>query len=156
MQISRNMMYWAIAVPVLGAVGFGLGISVRRYVQPNTIAQAETTSSEVAVISEPGEQVDRIEQLKCEVAQGWPVVLVRDVSEQSPWWVQAPAKLDGTNKYKARVHFGNEKTESGQKFEIVVLSAPDASKAQQFETGTLLEDLPDDVPHSEPVAVVRR
>jgi hypothetical protein len=138
-----------------------------RDAKPEAIAKVETNvvlpktksepqKSEVAVISPSGEQVDRVEQLTCEVAKGWPVVLVRDANDRSPWWVQAPAELEGANKYKARVHFGNEKTESGQKYQIVVLAAPDVSQAQQFEIGTTLEGLPENVPHSEPVIVVRR
>ena len=148
MKLTRTMLICTIAAPVLGTAGLGLWMNSHR--------EVPTKGSEVTVLTQPGEQVNRIEQLKCEVAKGWPVVLVRDANERSPWWVQAPAESEGANKYKARVHFGNEKTESGQKYQIVVLAAPDASQAQQFEAGTTLDGLPEDVPHSAPIEVVRR
>ena len=162
MNVTRTMLSCAIAVPVLGVSGWGLWMNSHRDAKPEAITKVATkttsvpTKSDVAVISPPGEQVGRVEQLTCEVAKGWPVILVRDANDRSPWWVQAPAESEGANKYKARVHFGNEKTESGQKYQIVVLATPDASQAQQFETGTTLDGLPDDVPHSDPVIVVRR
>ena len=148
MKFTRTNLIGIAAMPVLGAVGLGLWMNSHREEQSN--------SPEVAVLTQTGEQVGRIEHLTCEVAKGWPVILVRDANERSPWWVQALAESEGANKYKARVHFGNEKTESGQKYQIVVLSTPDASQAQQFEAGTTLDGLPEDVPHSDPVVVVRR
>lgn len=156
MKVTRTMLSGAVAVTVLGALGLGQWMKSHQDEQPTPVAEAKTKTSAVAVISSPGEQVGRVEQLTCEVAQGWPVILVRDANERSPWWVQALAESEGANKYKARVHFGNEKTESGQKYQIVVLSTPDASQAQQFEAGTTLDGLPEDVPHSDPVVVVRR
>ncbi len=156
MKFTRTMLNCAVAVPVLGVAGLSLWLNSHRDAKAEPIAQVETKKPDVAVISPPGEQVSRVEQLTCQVAKGWPVILVRDANERSPWWVQAPAESEGANKFKARVHFGNEKTESGQKYQIVVLATPDASQAQQFETGTTLEGLPEDVPHSDPVIVVRR
>lgn len=162
MNVKRTMLNCAIAIPVLGVAGWGLWLNSHRDARPEPITKAAKKStsvaamSDVAVISPPGEQVGRVEQLTCEVGKGWPVILVRDANDRSPWWVQAPAESEGAHKYKARVHFGNEKTESGQKYQIVVLTTPDASQARQFETGTTLDGLPDDVPHSDPVIVVRR
>ncbi len=156
MKVTRTMLKYAIALPVLGAAGLGFWMNSHKDAKAEPDAKNETVKLDVAVISPPGEQVGRVEQLTCEVARGWPVILVRDANERSPWWVQAPAESEGANKYKARVHFGNEKTESGQKYQIVVLSTPDASQAQRFETGTTLEGLPEHVPHSDPVIVVRR
>ncbi|MCX7420997.1 MAG: hypothetical protein NT013_15855 [Planctomycetia bacterium] len=156
MKFSRTMLNCAVALPVLGVAGLSLWLNSHREVKAEPVAQVETKKSDVAVISPPSDQVGCVEQLTCQVAKGWPVILVRDANERSPWWVQAPAESEGANKFKTRVHFGNEKTESGQKYQIVVLATPDASQAQLFETGTTMNDLPEDVPHSEPVIVVRR
>ncbi|MBC7822029.1 MAG: hypothetical protein IAG10_34520 [Planctomycetaceae bacterium] len=154
MKLSRKWMYWAMAVPVLGAAGLGIW----RYSQPSTAhaAAATATMSPIAVSTKPGDPVNRIEHLTCEVTQGWPVILVRDANDQSPWWVQGRAERQEAQRYSARAHFGNETTESGQRYQIVVLSAADESAARQFETGTTLDQIPADLPRSEPIEVVRR
>lgn len=146
-------MYWATVVPVLGVAGWGLW----RFSSPHANAAAGVvTMAPIAVSTKPGDPVGRIENLTCEVAQGWPVILVRDDNERSPWWVQGQAERQDGQKYSARVHFGNETTESGQRYQIVVLSAADESAAKRFETGMTLNGVPSDLPHSEPIEVVRR
>ena len=152
MKLSRKWMYWATAVPVLGAAGFGIW----RYSQPSTAHAAVTTMSPIAVSTKPGAPVNRIEHLTCEVSQGWPVILVRDANDESPWWVQGRAERQEAQTYSARAHFGNETTQPGQRYQIVVLSAADESAARQSETGTTLEQIPADLPHSDPIEVVRR
>ena len=152
MKRSRKWLYWATAVPLLGAAGLG----VWKYAQPSTAQAVATTMSPIAVSTKPGAPVNRVEHLTCEVSQGWPVILVRDANDQSPWWVQGRAERQEAQRYSARAHFGNETTMPGQRYQIVVLSAADESAARQYETGTTLEQFPADLPHSEPIEVVRR
>ncbi len=150
MKLSRKWIYWAAALPVLGVAGWGIW----HYSKP---AQAVApTTTPIAVNTKPGDPVNRIEHLTCEVSHGWPVILVRDANDQSPWWVQGRAERQEAQKYLARAHFGNETAESGQRYQIVVLSAADESMARQYETGTTLEQIPADLPHSETIEVVRR
>lgn len=152
MKFSRKWMYWMTAVPVLGIAGLGIW----KYSQPSTANAAATTVSTIAVSTKPGDPVNRIEHLTCEVTQGWQVILVRDANDRSPWWVQGWAERQEAQKYAARAHFGNETTESGQRYQIVVLSAANEAAARLFETGTTLDLLPADLPRSEPIEVVRR
>ena len=152
MKRSRKWLYWATAVPLLGAAGLG----VWKYSQPSTVPAAAGTVSPIAVSTKPGAPVNRVEHLTCEVSQGWPVILVRDANDQSPWWVQGRAERQEAQRYSARAHFGNETTVPGQRYQIVVLSAANESAARQYETGTTLEQFPADLPHSDPIEVVRR
>ncbi len=114
------------------------------------------TVAPIAVSTKSGDPVGRIEHLTCEVSQGWPVVLVRDANDESPWWVQGRAERQEAQRYSARAHFGNETTTPGQRYQIVVLSVTDESAARQYETGTTLKQIPADLPHSDPIEVVRR
>lgn len=152
MYFSRRWVYWMMVVPVLGAAGFGIW----KFSQPRSANAATATVAPIAISTKPGEPVNRIEHMTCEIAQGWPVVLVRDANDRSPWWVQGQAERQEAQKFTARVHFGNETTESGQRYQIVVLSAADESAAKRFETGTTLDEIPSDLPHSESIEVVRR
>ncbi len=152
MKLSRKWIYWAIALPVLGAAGLGIW----KYSQPSKALAATTTVAPIAVGTKSGAPVGRVEHLTCEVSQGWPVVLVRDANDESPWWVQGRAERQEAQRYSARAHFGNETTQPGQRYQIVVLSAADESAARQYETGTTLETIPADLPHSDPIEVVRR
>lgn len=152
MKLSRKWIYWATALPLFGAVGLGIW----KYSQPSKAQAAAMSVAPVAIKTQPGAPVNRIEHLTCEVSQGWPVVLVRDANEESPWWVQGRAERQEAQKYSARAHFGNETTRPGQRYQIVVLSAADESAARQYETGTTLEQIPADLPHSDPIEVVRR
>lgn len=149
MNLSRKWVYWATVVPVLGVAGWGLW----SYSQPRP---ASAAMAPIAVSTKPGDPVDRVEELTCEIAQGWPVVLVRDANDRSPWWVQGQAERQEAHRFSARTHFGNETTESGQRYQIVVLSAASESAARRFETGTTLDEIPTDLPRSESIEVVRR
>lgn len=152
MKLPRKWVYWMTIVPVLGAAGFG----VWKFWQPRSANAAVAAVSPIAVSTKPGDPVSRVERMTCELAQGWPVILVRDANDRSPWWVQGQAERQDGQRFEARVHFGNETTESGQRYQIVVLSAADESAARRFETGTMLDEIPSDLPHSESIEVVRR
>lgn len=152
MKLSRRWVYWVAVVPVLGAAGLGIW----KYSPPRAANAASAAMASIAVSAKPGAPVSRVEHLACEVTQGWPVILVRDANDRSPWWVQGQAERQDGQKFSARAHFGNETTESGQRYQIVVLSAPDESAAKRFETGSTMGEIPSDLPHSESIEVVRR
>ncbi len=153
MKLSRKWLYWATAVPVLGLAGLGIW----KHSPPSSVhAAVAKTTSDIAVNNPPGSPVNRVEQLTCKVSQGWPVILVRDANDKSPWWVQGRAERQEAQTYSARAHFGNETTTPGQRYQIVVLSATDESAAQRYETGATLGEIPADLPHSDPIEVVRR
>ena len=83
------------------------------------------------------------------------MILVRDDNDRSPWWVQGKAERQDDHKFLARAHFGNETTEPGQRYQIVVLSATDETQARGFETGMMLDDIPQNLSRSEAMEVVR-
>jgi hypothetical protein len=155
MKFSRKWLYSAMTVPVLGAASLGWW-QHSRPAKADAVAPAPVAPGLVAVSIKPGEPVNRIEHLTCEVSQGWPVILVRDANESSPWWVQGQAERQEAHKFTARAHFGNETTESGQRYQIVVLQAAEESAARRFETGTVLDEIPSDLPRSEFIEVVHR
>lgn len=152
MKLPRKWACWATVVPVLGAAGLGIW----KYSQPRTANAASAAVAPIAVDTKPGAPVSRVEQLKCEVTQGWPVILVRDANDHSPWWVQGQAERQEGQAFSARAYFGNEATESGQRYQIVVLSAADESAARRYETGSTLDEIPSNLPRTEPIEVVRR
>ncbi|MFM9965388.1 MAG: hypothetical protein ACKV2Q_29740 [Planctomycetaceae bacterium] len=162
MKLSRKWMYCAAAVPLVGAAGWGIWKSSQLSTGNAAATQmietkaAETTVPPIAVSTKPGAPVNRVENLTCEVTQGWPVILVRDANDHSPWWVQGRAERQEAQTYSARAHFGNDTTKPGQRYQIVVLSAEDEWAARQYETGTTLDEFPADLPHSDPIEVVRR
>lgn len=152
MKLSRKWVYWAAVVPVLGATGLGIW----KFSKPRAANAATATVAPIAVGTKPGAPVSRVEQLQCEVAQGWPVILVRDANDRSPWWVQGQAERQEGQAFSARAYFGNEATESGQRYQIIVLSAADESAARRYETGSTLDEIPSNLPRTEPIEVVRR
>lgn len=164
MKLSRRWIYSVAIVPVLGAAGFGVW-KISQPVAANAAHEAnadhevsatEAATAPVAISAKPGEPVQRVEHMTCEVAKGWPVILVRDANDRSPWWVQGKAERKDGQKFTARAHFGNETTEVGQRYQIVVLSTADESAAQRFETGTTLDEIPRDLTHSDLIEVVRQ
>ena len=170
MKFSRRWIYWATIVPVLGVAGMvfwkpsqpqpvkaaNSTAATKASQATDVVSEADASAAPMGVSTKPGSPVNRVEHMTCEVAQGWPVVLVRDANDQSPWWIQGRAERQAGQRFTARAHFGNDATEPGQRYQIVVLSAKDESAAKQFETGATLEEIPAELPHSEPIEVVRR
>ncbi len=148
MRFTRTVKSILIAAPVLGVTGFG----VLTYSPKERVAEAGT----ITVNSTLGDEVQRVELVNCDVTQGWPVMVVRDIRSKGPWWIQSKCEPEGSNRYKARVHFGNDKTSPGTKYQMVVLSVADSAAAAKFEVGKTMEDLPIHLPHSDPIEVVRK
>jgi hypothetical protein len=85
----------------------------------------------------------------------WPVVFVRPLVGEEPWWLQPAVPDVVSGQWTARAHFGNKDTPAGTRFSLVVGVAKSKEAAAAFKEGTTLETLPPDLPHSTPVTVYR-
>jgi hypothetical protein len=127
------------------------------------------SSAEVSVVFERKEMADALPDLILEprpnaivpivaevrgkvVDEGVPIVLVRAALPNSPWWIQAPAEING-DQFKAQVRFGNDMTLPGTKFRTTVIMARNARHAESYQVGGTLAELPDDLTRSEAVEV---
>src|SRR4051794_24066333 len=66
-----------------------------------------------AVVVSPKSQavVSEVDEVEGRLAgPGWPVLLVRATSADSPWWVQPPVSEVVDGKFTARVHVGDATT----------------------------------------------
>jgi hypothetical protein len=86
---------------------------------------------------------------------GWPVVFVRPVLENAPWWVQPAVDEVVAKKFSGRAYFGDRDTPRGTKFALVVVVVKEREEASKFKTGMTLKSLPDDLPHSKKVIFYR-
>lgn len=148
MRFTRRWKIALVAAPVVGTAGFGMWA----FSQSPRSAEAAA----IRVSATPGTEVQRIERLTCEADRGWPVVMVRATASKEPWWVQASCEHEAENRFQARVHFGNEKTLPGARYQMIVLTVADAAAAAKFAVGSQLEEIPVHLPHSEPIEVVRK
>ena len=139
----RQTMRCAAVVPTLFVAGYAA-----RSMYGQRVA--------IAVDSRSGQLVERIQEVECDTPTGWPVVVVRDVSATSEWWVQERCRAVKGTRFVATSHFGNEATPPGTRFQLVVLAMRDAETAAHFTVGSRLEQLPSEVPRSEPVELVRQ
>jgi hypothetical protein len=110
----------------------------------------------LAAAAPPGQVVDRIQEVECDSPVGWPVVLVRDVAAGAEWWVQEPCRAIRGTRFVTRSHFGNEKTPSGTRYQLVVLAMRDANEASRFTVGSRFTELPSEAACSEPIELVRQ
>jgi hypothetical protein len=110
-----------------------------------------------AVITSPSEKarVGTSEEIEGQLAvEGWPVVLVRPMLPDQPWWVQAPVEEVAKGKFSAQVQLGDGMTEKGTRFRIIVVVAPTREEALKFKRGATRTSLPAGLPRSEPVTVI--
>jgi hypothetical protein len=112
-----------------------------------------------ATVEEPkaGAKVEQISEVEGEVlTSGWPVVLVRPLAGDQPWWIQAPVEEVRGGRFSAPVLFGNDDTKTGTQFRVVIVVANSKKDAMKFERGKTLSALPAGTPRSEQVTVVRK
>ncbi len=123
-----------------------------------TLAESEEVVTTVASVIQspaPNSIVDRVAELHgLRQAEGQPIVLVRCVAANSPWWVQQPVKLQDDGSFVASIRVGNDKTPDGTRFRVTVIFCTD-KHAQSFQPGMSVDKLPADVPRSEEVTVLR-
>jgi hypothetical protein len=104
----------------------------------------------------PNELVSRVDEIRGRLPfKCVPVVLVRSALPNSYWWIQAPAETTSDGRFDAHACFGNEKTPPGARFRVVVIAVEDRQEADSYQVGGTLAELPDDVPRSEEIVVLR-
>jgi hypothetical protein len=122
------------------------------------LAQEKKDKPPVTLLSpKDGAVVPQVEELEGRVdgKDAWPVVFVRPLVGEEPWWVQ-PAVTDVVSgQWTGKIHFGNNDTPAGTKFSVIVGVARNKEEAAKFKAGTTLETLPPDLPHSAPITVYR-
>jgi len=93
---------------------------------------------------ESDSEVDRFEDLGGEITQkgGWPVILVRPLIEDEPWYVQPPVMAVDDGEFTTRVYFGDQKSAPGTRFRIVILVARSRLEAAKFKEGTPFRAIP--------------
>ena len=143
MKLLRLVMLLVIVIAVMLVTSYG----VHAYWQQRMT---------IAVNARSGQAVERVQEVVCDAPFGWPVVLVRDVSASSVWWVQEPCRAQRGSRFAAIAHFGNETTTPGTHFQLVVLSVRDVEQASRFVVGSTLDQLPAEIPHTEPVELIRQ
>ena len=139
----RTSLLCAAAVPTLFVAGYAVRSNYSQRMA-------------ISVDSRPGQLVERVQEVECDAPTGWPVIVVRDVSAASEWWVQERCRAVKGTRFVSTSHFGNEQTPPGTRFQLVVLAMQDAETAGYFTVGSRLEQLPSEVPHSKPVELVRQ
>ena len=98
--------------------------------------------------------VGRVETLEGNVrGDTRPVVLVR--ADDNLWWVQAIVAPQADGSFAAATRFGNDKTPMGTRFNIVVIM-PTPEQAEAYAAGMTMHELPQGIPRSDVVSVVRR
>jgi hypothetical protein len=143
-----------MSLPRSAVIWFGIGLIA--VATSTTVLSVWTRRASIVLAAPSGQTVGRVEEICCTRTSGWPVVVVRDMSAGSVWWVQERGRLRNGNEFVAVAHFGNQSTPPGTPFEIVVLSLSNADEASHFSVGSTLKELPSGIACSEPVAVIRR
>jgi hypothetical protein len=100
--------------------------------------------------------VAQVEELEGRLVKaGWPVILVRALLPDQPWWVQPAVRDVVDGQFTGRAHFGDADTPKGTRFGLVVLLAKTKEDAHQLRAGMTLKDLPGDLPRSDEIIVAR-
>jgi hypothetical protein len=116
----------------------------------------ENKEEREAVVLSPkeGAKVSQTEELEGKLnTEGWPVVLVKPLVADEPWWVQSPVDELNKGKFTTELRFGNEQTKPGTKFRVVIVVAKSKEEAFKFERGMTRAALPAGLPRSVPVTV---
>jgi hypothetical protein len=137
-----------------------LSVAIAGLILAGTLPCAGDENSEqreVVVLSpRDGAKVSQTEEVEGKVtAEGWPVVFVKPLAGDEPWWTQSPVEELNNGKFTSQVYFGNEQTKAGTKFRVVVVVARNKGEAHKFERGTTRSALPGGLPRSAPVNVTR-
>lgn len=127
----------------------------------NTLTAA-TQQEQVAEILTPKDRanVARLEDFQGRLTKkgrGWPVVLVRPLIDEEPWYVQPEVSMaSGGGLFTTRLFLGDTRTPPGTQFRILILVAPSREEAQRkFKRGAAMRNLPPGLKTSEPVTVFR-
>ena len=132
-----------------------LGVSA---LLPGPVSAEEKKQREVVVTSpKAGDKVEQFTDVegRMNVKEGWPVVLVKPLVGDQPWWVQSPVESVENGKFIAASQFGDAATKEGTKFRIVIVLAPSKAAAMKFEKGMQRSSPPAGLTRSDYVTVTR-
>lgn len=123
-------------------------------VVPDQIENPQPQTS-LIVRPTPGSKVSRVEELVAVVDDGAPVAaMVRSNESGSYWWVQDIIESAPGGKVTAAVRFGNQSTQPGSRFSIVLLLPKSLRDLKQLQVGDYMRHLPDRIPKSKEVEVI--
>jgi len=135
----------------------------RKVEQAEEVAETELYKASDArlLLPKAADRVARVEDVKGWInlkSGGWPVVIVRPLVDEEPWFVQP--EVEGVTKkglFTTRAYFGDAMTPAGTEFRILILVAPSKKDAEEkYPRGTTFRSLPADLSTSDPVEVIRR
>lgn len=114
--------------------------------------QAEITST--VLKPQADEKVSRVVEMIGRVDEGkQPAVLVRAAGIGGLWWVQDAVQMGKGGYFKTTARFGNAKTPSGTKFQMVVVTPRSEREAEPLKPGNSFASLPLGIPRSKVIAV---
>lgn len=103
-----------------------------------------------------GGKVDQSEDVEGELKKdGWPVIFVKPLDGNQPWYPQAEITELKDKKFVGQVQFGDDKS-AGKKFKIVVVVVSTKEDAQKFVAGKTQQTLPPGLPKSDAITLVRK
>jgi len=101
-------------------------------------------------------QVEDEEELEGRIKDGWPVVLVRPLKRDEPWYVQGHVEDVKKGAFSLAIVVGDKSTERGTKFRLCVVVVKDQAEARKYKQGTTMQSLPAGLPRSEFTTVRRK
>jgi hypothetical protein len=123
---------------------------------PRAAGQDDKESKAVVLSPKAGTKVGQFEQIEGKVTgKGWPVVLVKPLVGGQPWYVQASVEDVSDGKFTIDAQFGDERTEKGTKFRVIILVTKSRKEAANFKPGAKKNAPPAGLPKSEQVDVTR-
>lgn len=116
----------------------------------------EKAKAKITAPEENGE-VDKSDEIEGELmTDGWPVVLVKPLAGESEWWIQSLVSEVKDGKFSTQCQFGDDKTEPGTKFRVIVIVAKNKKEAETYKRGEKRTSLPAGLPRSKQVTVKRK
>jgi hypothetical protein len=130
----------------------------RAGIRPEDRDEVPAARADLELLSpKEGAKVKESETLEAllKAPDGYPVVFVKSLLPNQPWWVQAPVDEVVNGHFTIEARFGDAVTRPGTRFRIVVVLVKSKEEAQKYQAGDTRLVLPAGLPHSEPVTVVR-
>jgi hypothetical protein len=103
-------------------------------------------------------EVEESEDLegRLSVKEGYPVVMVRPMVPQQPWYVQGFVESVKDGGFSTPITVGDKKTRPGTTFRLAIVVAKSRAEAAKFKEGMTMPRLPAGLPRSNFVEVKRK
>lgn len=108
-----------------------------------SLSQGATLTAELLAPLPNGEahHLQMVSMRMDDAAEEVPMLLVRSMERNSPWWVQDLMQRDGEGKFTGLARIGNDKTPAGSRF-LLMFVLPNAGSIQEAAPpGTSLKDI---------------